>query len=132
MGWLSQNWVWIGLAVGAFFLMSRMGGCGMGRAGGHRRGLQESDDRRPETRMDTGTTFDPVSRHAVTAGMAAASSVYRGRAFYFENRDNRDRFERDPEKYLEGAENPGQPVEREHEYAGDEYAGERRHRHGCC
>lgn len=39
MDWLSQNWIWIALAIGFFFLMNRMGvsgcgigGCGMGRS----------------------------------------------------------------------------------------------------
>jgi hypothetical protein len=34
MEWLGQNWLWIVLAIGAFFLMTRMGGgCGMGSSG---------------------------------------------------------------------------------------------------
>src|SRR5579863_717229 len=32
LDWLSQNWVWIALAVGAYFFMTRMGGHGMGRS----------------------------------------------------------------------------------------------------
>ena len=35
MDWLSQNWLWIALGVGAIFFMSRMGGCGMSHASGH-------------------------------------------------------------------------------------------------
>ena len=34
MDWLSQNWIWIALVIGGYFLLSRMGmgmgGCGMG------------------------------------------------------------------------------------------------------
>ena len=29
MDWLSQNWIWIALATGAFFFMTRMSGHGM-------------------------------------------------------------------------------------------------------
>ena len=35
MDWLSQNWLWIALWIGAVFFMTRMGGCGMSHAGGH-------------------------------------------------------------------------------------------------
>jgi hypothetical protein len=37
MNWLTQNWVWIALAIGAVWLFSRGGlaGCGMGGHGGH-------------------------------------------------------------------------------------------------
>ena len=128
MEWLGQNWIWIALAAGAFFFMRRMGGCGMGHASGHRHSaIQGQDDRHPnQSHEPPATTFDPVSRRSVTASGTALSSVYRGRAFYFENRENRDLFETDPEKYLEGAAGAGQPLERKYEYAG-----ERHRRHGC-
>lgn len=32
MDWLAQNWIWIALAIGAFFLVSRAGGCGTGHS----------------------------------------------------------------------------------------------------
>jgi hypothetical protein len=35
MDWITQNWLWIALGIGAVFFMSRMGGCGMGHSGGH-------------------------------------------------------------------------------------------------
>ncbi len=35
MDWITQNWLWIALGVGAVFFMSRTGGCGMSHAGGH-------------------------------------------------------------------------------------------------
>ncbi|WP_287988890.1 hypothetical protein [Acidiphilium sp.] len=37
MAWLSQNWIWLVFAVGAFFMMTRMGGCGVGFSRGSRR-----------------------------------------------------------------------------------------------
>jgi len=99
----------------------------MGHAGGHRHSAEQGqDDGHPHQSHQPSTTFDPVSRHSVTASGTALSSVYRGRAFYFESRENRDLFESHPEKYLEGAAGAGQPLEREHEYAG-----ERHRRHGC-
>lgn len=36
MDWITQNWLWIALGVGAVFFMSRMGGCGMSRSGADR------------------------------------------------------------------------------------------------
>ena len=128
MEWLGQNWIWIALAVGAFFFMRRMGGCDMGHATGHRHSaIQGQDDGHPHQSHDSpATSFDPVSQRAVTAGGTVISSLYRGRAFYFESRENRDLFESDPDKYLADSPSAGQPIEREHEFAG-----ERRHRHGC-
>lgn len=125
MDWLSQNWIWIVLAVGAFFFMTRMGGgCGMGRSAGHHHHDEGRGSVPPSGGDSHRTTFDPVSRRSVEASGGTISSIYHGRAFYFENRENRDLFESDPEKYLAGA--AGEPVEGEHEYAG-----EHRHRHGC-
>ena len=126
--WLSSNLIWIALAVGAFFVMTRMGGCGMGHAGGHHHDSDEQNGGRRSNRpTDAGTTFDPVSRHAVVPAGAPASSIYHGRAFYFENREDREVFESDPDTYLKEGEDAGQPLEREHEYVGEHH-----HRHGCC
>jgi hypothetical protein len=47
MDWLSQNWIWIALAIGAFLLFRRMGvgGCGMGGCGmGHSAGISQRTD----------------------------------------------------------------------------------------
>ena len=126
MDWLGQNWIWIALAVGAFFFMTRMGGCGMGRSAGHHHNDESRDNPPPSADIGAGSAFDPVSRHAITAGGPTISSVYRGRVFYFESRANRDLFESDPEKYLADSSSAGQPIEREHDFTG-----ERRHRHGC-
>lgn len=133
MDWLSQNWVWIALTVGGFFLFTRMGvggcgmgGCGMGGSMGSNRG---SAGNGPPIDQGAGprNAFDPVSRHPLPVG-AAISSMYRGRAYYFESRENRDAFENDPEKYL--AASPaaaGQAI-------GSETAGSGQpaRRSGCC
>jgi YHS domain-containing protein len=60
--------------------------------------------------METESAFDPVSRRAVALGGKPISAVYQGRAYYFENRENRDAFENDPEKYLADSPVGGQPV----------------------
>lgn len=127
MNWLSQNWIWIALAVGGFFLFTRIGvgGCGMGRSTGTGHG--SSDDGAPAERgAGSGTVFDPVNRHALPAG-AVISSVYRGRAYHFESRENRDAFEGDPEKYLAGSPAVGQAIGSE-----GASADRPRRRHGCC
>lgn len=53
MNWLAQNWIWFALAGGAFFIMSRGGGCGMGHSG-----------HRHETKDDTG---QPTKAESVPA-----------------------------------------------------------------
>lgn len=60
--------------------------------------------------METQTAFDPVSRRAVPPGGLPVSTVYQGRAYYFENRQNRDAFESSPDKYLVGSPVAGQPI----------------------
>lgn len=127
MDWLGQNWLWIALAIGAFFFMTRMGGCGMGRSSGRR---HYDDNQRdvvpPASGNRPGSLFDPVTGHGFVAGGAPISTVYHGRAYYFENRENRDAFETDPEKYLAGSRVIGDPVGADREY--DQRP---RHRHGC-
>ena len=129
MEWASQNWIWIVLGLGALFFATRlrgMGGCGMGHSGGHH---HHHDDGRgtapPATGNRPGSLFDPVSGRSFIAGNAPVSTIYRGRAYYFETRENRDAFEREPERYAAAA--PiGQTIESEDEHR------ERPHRrHGC-
>lgn len=38
MSWLAQNWVWIALAIGAYFFMTRAAGCGAGHSRHRREG----------------------------------------------------------------------------------------------
>lgn len=131
MGWFSQNWIWVALGIGVLFFMTRMSGCGMGHSAGHHHGNGDShhrgssDEVPPASGNRPGNLFDPVSQHGFAAGMTPISTVYGGRAYYFENRENRDAFESDPEKYLTGAPATGQPVESQ---PNDR---PQRRRHGC-
>lgn len=67
MQWLVQNWLWIAVAIGGFFLFTRSGagggmaGCGMGRSMGG--GCGNSGDRRSaQTDAGPGNAVDPVGR----------------------------------------------------------------------
>lgn len=76
MTWLGQNWLWIVLAIGAFFLMTRMGGCGMGRS----RASRDRDDGArdvmpPSPGNRRGTSSDPVARYESTANSNLLSTV---------------------------------------------------------
>ena len=110
MEWLTQNWLWIVIAVGFFFLMSRGGGCGMGHSGGrHHDHPANSDDPQANRTIGSRSAFDPVNGHGIPAN-APISSVYRDRIYHFENRENRDAFEGNPEKYLAESQVVGEPV----------------------
>lgn len=76
--------------------------------------------------MGTQSAFDPVSRRAVALGGTPVSAMYQGRAYYFENRDNRDAFEGNPGKYLAGFPEAGQDIGSE-----TESADRPRRRSGC-
>lgn len=99
MNWLSQNWIWLVFVIGILFMMRRGGmGCGMGRprsGQGESTGGHEHGDPPAATR-------DPVSGEAVDSA-AAVRSVYRGRIYRFASRENRDRFEAEPQHYAAGA-----------------------------
>lgn len=97
------------LATAPCLIMCAFGLCMMGKGmGGQASGGGPAADQG----MGPGTALDPVTQRALSDG-AAASAVYQGRTFYFENRENRDAFESDPRKYL--AETPaiGQAVSSE-------------------
>ncbi len=129
MNWLTQNWIWIAVAVGGFFLLTRMhrmggmggmGGCGGGHGASGHGGSTTTPD---ASGSDPGTTIDAVSGHALPADGTAASTVFRGQAYYFESRGNRDAFESDPDKYLAASPQAGRALAP---------AGDRPHRrHGC-
>lgn len=66
MNWLSSNWIWLVLGVGAVVLFaSGRGGCGMGHGGGHRRHDEADQRNRPRE-----TTQRSLSTPAVTVGSA--------------------------------------------------------------
>ena len=53
MEWLSQNWIWLALGIGAIVMMSRGGGC----CGSHR-----GDDRVKTVNPDAGEASVPHRR----------------------------------------------------------------------
>ncbi len=36
MEWLANNWIWLAVGLGALFLLTQRGGCGMSHGGNHR------------------------------------------------------------------------------------------------
>ena len=121
MEWLSQNWIFLLLvAVGLGLFMRRRGGFGF--SGSHHGGISQShdeaarhDDSRP---VALASNVDPVSGKAVDL-TTALSSAYQGIIYYFETRENRDRFEASPQQYAAKA-----PI-------GNDQHEHRQHRHGC-
>ena len=97
MQWLSQYWVWVLLAIGAFYLVFRRAHYGMGGFGhsGH------GDHSQHAGRDSAETAVDPVSGKAVDTAHAV-TTYYQGQAYFFENAENRERFEAAPERYVHG------------------------------
>ena len=119
MEWLQQNWINLLVLVGVILFLRFSGmGCGFG---GRRVRPERSLDRQggTVTPIESASTTDPVSRRPVDP-ISAVATVYQGRAYYFESRENRDRFEATPEKYAEPA--SGQQAEQGHQGHGG----------GCC
>ncbi|HQT37855.1 MAG TPA: hypothetical protein PK231_00420 [Acidocella sp.] len=128
MNYLGQNWLLIALVFAAFLFMMRRGGCGIRRRHSYQRGRNDEQPNTPPPSVDShdginGMAIDPVSGHAVSMTAAAASSVYQGQVFFFENRANRDSFEAVPEQYASNAVASGIPV--------GSYGVQRRRHHGC-
>lgn len=139
MDWLAQNWLWIVLIVAAayFFLGHRRGPRSYGHHGypgssgasGAGQGGYEGGGTSGEPPQQTGrvtSAIDPVTRKDVSTA-TAFTSVYRGRIYYFETAESRQRFEASPEQYareelghLTGQ--AGNSSEQHHS----------RHRGGCC
>jgi YHS domain-containing protein len=95
MEWLSQNWIWIVLVAGIFFMLRRGGmACGMGHGGARRDNSTGSNERREPPNI----TKDPVSGQVLDQA-SAVTSFYRGRVYYFASPQNRDRFEAEPGRY---------------------------------
>jgi P-type Cu+ transporter len=51
-------------------------------------------------RHDPSKMVDPVCGMDIDPANAAATSVYAGKTYYFCSKDEKDRFDKDPEKYL--------------------------------
>jgi YHS domain-containing protein len=137
MDWLTQNWIWLALAlgVGFYFLRGGLGGHagahggvlgGMGHGGhagegGHGGHGGQPEDRAPAEVPEA--AVDPVGGEAVRTGKAL-TSVYQGRIYYFASKENRDRFEAAPQEYAQKA--AGHPLR------SDGAANERPRRRGGC
>ncbi|MDX8378590.1 MAG: YHS domain-containing protein [Gallionella sp.] len=100
MQWLTQNGVWILLAVG-FFYMMRRGGCGMG---GGMKGHESHGDQgsqmphHGEQNKFSGAEIDPVNK-ATLDSATALTAVYHGKIYYFGSAENRVIFEADSAQY---------------------------------
>ena len=118
MDWLTQHWTYLLLLAGVIVFMRFGMGCGMA---GRRTHPHHPPDARTgsDNRVESAPATDPVSRRAVDPKSAVAT-MYQGRAYYFESRENRDRFEAAPEKYS---------VPASEEQGAQEH---RHHRGGCC
>lgn len=116
--WLQQNWINL-LVLAGVILFLRLSGMGCG-FGGRRVRPQHRPDRQAgaDTPAESATTTDPVSRRPVDPTSAVAT-VYQGRAYYFESRENRDRFEAAPDQYATVPQD-------------DDQAARHRHHGGCC
>lgn len=136
MTWLSENWIWLTIAIGGFLLMTRMHGMGMScgmagrRRGGHPGDSHERHgaggmtiDHDNRANLGPAGAIDPVSRHPIPAESAAFSSAYDGLVYWFESRENREAFEQAPDKYLADGAVTGQPGAPQPRSA---------HRHGGC
>ena len=117
MGWLTQNWVWIVVAIGLIWMMRRGGmpGCGMGHAG-HGGGSSPSESGTPPAEKPAKPT-DPVTGKEVDA-QHAITSYYQGQVYYFEDAATRQRFEASPEKYARKAAPAGDGGQRAHRHHG--------------
>lgn len=114
MSWLSQNWIWVLVAIGAgfFFLRGNLGGLpggmghgGHGGGGGHG-GHGEQPDRSTTSNAPE-ASIDPINGEPVRID-TALTSLYQGSIYYFASRENRDRFEAAPQEYAQKA--AGHPV----------------------
>ena len=71
MDWLSQNWIWVVLLVGGFYVMRRMGGCGMSMGSSCGTTSKRSD------KQDDGNTAPPD--HAVVVPIDAGQRQSRAK-----------------------------------------------------
>ena len=141
MDWLSQNWIWVLVAIGAGFfflrgghgshggglagslggLLGGMGHGGHGGGGGH--GGHAGQPDRSATSNAPEATIDPINGEPVRTDKAL-TSLYQGKIYYFASKENRDRFEAAPQEYAQkAAGHPVRPADAANEPP--------RRRHGC-
>lgn len=119
MQWLTQNWPNLLLLAGVILFM-RFGGAGCGFAGRSARPVHGPDHPGSANGpVENAGATDPVSRRAIDPKTAVAT-VYQGRPYYFESRENRDRFEAAPDQFANAS--------------GEDQKGaaHRHHGGGCC
>lgn len=93
MEWLSQNAIWILLAIGLVLMMRRGGmGCGMGGRHHGRGGGHVHQDESPH---------DPVTGRQVDKDKAL-TSVFQGQVYLFESESSRAEFEKNPQRFIRG------------------------------
>lgn len=116
MDWLTENGIWVLIAIaGLWFFMRRGGLHGHGMGGHH--GRSDGNTRHGHGGVagpapgaapaGAGAALDPVSGNPVRTDRAL-TAVFDGRAFYFESEDTRRRFEAEPQKYADAAATLGQ------------------------
>lgn len=116
MEWLNQNWAYLVLLAGVILLM-RFGGMGCGFAGRRKHASHGASHLGNDAAIrESVPSIDPVSGRPVDP-MSAVATIHRGRAVYFETRENRDRFEAAPDRFATGQEGPSEAES---------------HRHGGC
>lgn len=96
-----ESILWFLIFGGLFYLMMRMGGCGMHAHGGH--GGHKSHESHAESggTKSAGSSMvkDPVCGMNTKANEAAASMEYQGETYYFCSQKCHDTFMQDPARY---------------------------------
>lgn len=109
MDLFNGNWTWILIAAATLWFFMRRGGLNGHGMGGHHRRTHGSDHHHGNDHGSAGSpadggpaaaALDPVSGNAVRTDRAL-TSVFDGRAYYFESDETRKRFEAEPQKYAQ-------------------------------
>lgn len=123
MNWLAQNWIWIAVLLGAVLLFARRGHHNFGgprgaTAAGHDHGSYQGSSPSDASER-TGAALDPVSGKPL-ATQHAISTYFRGRVYFFENEENRRRFEATPENFAldQGVDPSASNPQRSHRHHG--------------
>jgi YHS domain-containing protein len=95
-------------AVIIYFMMRKGGGCC-----GHSHDEHNNSEGHSSGESGAGSSKDPVCGMTVAEAKAAGTSEYGGETYYFCAAGCRESFEKDPEKFVNAAEEHGQ-------------------KHGCC
>jgi len=108
MEWLTQNGIWIALAVAAFFLFRHripgglLGSLGHNHGGHSGLGGQVEHPDTNSSSIAPQASVDPVNGEPVRTDKAL-TSLYQGRIYYFATKENHDRFEAAPQEFAQKA-----------------------------